>query len=190
VSLVQSIRLSALSGSGQTPGAVRIRLDRKLFALAAFFLGIIMVAGLSRAVSAGNVVAALLIVIVLGGPCAVYVRGLLRRGAALIIDSNGLAGFRTPRAIHWGDVSDIHLSQRQGLFGMYHRLVLTVRQEDRPPVEDSHGLLSSRVPIETVDFSIDQLTMPWSEIVALVQEQLGRNVSTKRETWLSAVRAK
>jgi hypothetical protein len=187
---VQSIRLSALSGSGQTPGAVRIQLNRKLFAAAALFLGAITAVGLSRAVAAGDIVAALITLVALGGPCAIYVRGLFRRGPAIIIDSNGLAGFRTPRAIHWGDVSDIHLSQRQGLFGVYHRLVLTVRQEDGPPVEDSHGLLSSRVPIETVDFSIDQLAMPWSEIVALVQERVGRNVSTKRETWISAVRAK
>jgi hypothetical protein len=180
----------ALSGSDQTPEAVRIQLNRKLYAPAACFLGILMVAGLSRAVAAGNVVAALLIVVALGGPCAIYVRGLLRRGTALIIDSDGLAGFRTPRAIRWSDVSDIHVSQQQSPFGVYHRLVLIVRREDGPPLEDSRGLLSSRVPIETVDFSIDQLTMPWSEIVALVQERLGRSVSTKAETWLSTVRAK
>ena len=185
-----SILLSTLSGSGQTSGAVRIQVNRKLFALVAALLGIIMVAGLLRAVSTGNIVAALLTVIVLGGPCAIYLRGLLRRGAALTIDDNGLAGFRTSRTIRWEDVSDIHLSQRQGPFGMYHRLVLTVRIEDGPPIEDSLGLLSSRVPIETIDFSIDQLAMPWSEIVTLVQDRLGQKVSTRSETWLSALRAK
>jgi hypothetical protein len=184
------MRPSDLSGRAKSNGAVRIQLNRKLFAAAALFLGVITAVGLSRAVAAGNVAAALIIVVIVGGPCAIYVRGLLRRGPAIIVDSEGIAGFRTPRAIQWSDISDVHLSQRQGLFGAYHRLVFTVRREDQPPIEDSLGLLSSRVPTEIVELSIDQLTMPWSEIVALVQEQIGRNVSTTRETWLSAVRAK
>lgn len=167
-----------------------IQLNRKLFTAAAFFLGILTVAGMSRAVSAGNVVAAAITLVAVGGPCAIYVRGLLRRGPAIIIDSDGLAGFRVPRTIYWADVSDIHLSQRQSAFVAYHRLVVTLRGEDQPPIEDSHGLLTSRVPTETIDFSIDLLAIPWTEAVALVQERFGRNISTKRETLISAVRAK
>jgi hypothetical protein len=132
----------------------------------------------------------MIIGVLFGSAFAYYVRGLVRRDPAIIIDAKGLAGFRAPRAIQWADVSDIHLSQRQGAFGTYHRLVLTVRREGQVPVEDSLGLLTSRVQTETIEFSIDQLAMSWSEIITLVQERLGRNVSTKRETWLSAVRAK
>jgi len=57
-------------------------------------------------------------------------------------------------------------------------------------MEDSLGLLTSRVSTETVEFSIDQLVMPWNEIVELMQDRLGRDVPTKRETFLSAIRAK
>jgi hypothetical protein len=188
--LEQSTRHSDLSGNNQTSDNVSIRLNRKLFTLAAIFFGFVMAIALSRSVASGNVLAALIALVVIGAPCVYAVYGALRRGYALVIDSGGLSGFRAGRAIKWTDVSDVHISQRQSAFGVYHNLVLTVRREGQPPVEDPLGLLTSRVQTETVEFSIDQLAMPWSEIVALVQERLGRNVSTKRETWLSAIRAK
>jgi hypothetical protein len=188
--LGQSTRHSDLSGSDQTGGPISIRLNRKLFALAAAGFGVVTAIGLSRALTSGNVVGALIALIVLGGPCLLYVRGLFRRGSAIIVGCDALAGFRVGRTIQWADVSDVHVSQRQGAFGVHHNLVLIVRREGQPPVEDSIGLLTSRVQTETVEFSIDQLAIPSSEIVALVQERLGRNVATKRETWISAVRAK
>jgi hypothetical protein len=176
--------------SSQTSATVSIRVNRKLFALAVIFLSVIVAVGLSRAASSGNVVAALIVLVVIGGPCLLYVRGLFRRGPAIIISSEGLGGFRVGRIVPWASVSDIHVAQQQSIFGVTHQLVLTVRRDDRAPIKDSLGLLTSRIPTETVEFSIDQLAMPWSEIVALVQDRLGRDISTKRQTLISAVRGK
>jgi hypothetical protein len=170
-----------LSGNNHINDVVGIRLNRKLFALITAFFGIFTAVGVYRALATGNTVAALIVLVVIGGPCLLYLRGLVRRGPAMVIDSSGLAGFRVKRPIEWANISDIHVAQRQGVFGVYHHLVLTVRREDQPPVEDAHGLLTSRVPTETVEFSIDQLAMPWNEIVAAVQGRLGRSVATKKE---------
>jgi hypothetical protein len=86
--------------------------------------------------------------------------------------------------VRWTSVGDAHLRQRQGVFGVYHHLVVTVRREDQSPIEDSSGLRTSRVPTETVDFSLDQLAMSWSDVLALVQQRLGKDVPAKREAGL------
>ncbi|HST56707.1 MAG TPA: hypothetical protein VLJ42_12545 [Solirubrobacteraceae bacterium] len=169
---------------------VGIHINRKLFGLAALGFGVVGVGIVSREISAGSVGVAAIIVTLFGGFFAYYVRGFMRRGPVLVIDADGLSGSRVGCAIRWTSAGDIHLKERQGSFGIYHHLIVTVRREDQPQVEDAVGLLTSRIPIETVEFSIDQLSMPWSEIVTLVQERLGRNVSKKRETWLSAIQTR
>jgi hypothetical protein len=171
-------------------GVVRIYVNRKLFAMATLFLGALTCAGLARAITAGNLLAALIVLGVLGGPWAFYARGLLRRSPAIVIDRRGLGGFRVRRSVPWTDIGDIYLSHGRGLFGDYHHLVITARQEGEPPLEDELGLVTSRIPTEKIEIPLDQLATPWREVAALVQEQLGRSVSVKKETWLSGIRAK
>ena len=179
-----------LSGRRDICEPVRIGVNRKLFAVAVLFLGAIGVGAVSREMSGGSVGVAIIIALVFGGSFVYYARGLVRRDPAIFISSEELGGFRVGRTLCWKDVRDVYATQRQGIFGVAHQLVLTVRRDDQSPTKDSRGLLISRVPTETVEFSIDQLAMPWSEIVTLVQDRLGRSVSTKRETFISVVRGK
>lgn len=184
------MRRLALSGNAQPDEAVRIRLNRKLHALAAGLFGIGVVVGLSRAVSAGNIVAGLIVLVVLGGPCFYYARELLRRDPAIVVDSEGVQGFRLRRPLLWRYVGDAHLSQRQGVFGVYHHLVFTLRREDQPFINDSLGLQTSRVPTETVEFSVDLLARPWDEIVRLVENQLGRSIPVRKQSGFRDAAAK
>jgi len=189
--LEQSTQHSDLSGKHDIVGEpVRININRKLFGAATVFLGVIGGGAISREISAGSVGVAIIIAIVFGGSFAYYARGFIRPDPAIVINAEGLGGLRVGRTIPWGSISDIYATKRQGTFGVIHQLVLTVRRDDPPPMEDSLGLLTSRVSTETVEFSIDQLVMPWNEIVELMQDRLGRDVPTKRETFLSAIRAK
>lgn len=167
-----------------------IGINRKLFVTAAVLLIVVGAGAISREITKGSVGVAIVIVIVFSGPCFYYVRGLVRRGSAIVIGPEELGGFRVGRTIPWESVSDIYVTQRQGIFGVHHRLVVTVRRDDLPPVNDSLGLLTQRVTTETIEFSIDQLAVPWNKIVDLLQGRLGRGVSTKKETFLSAVRTK
>lgn len=179
-----------LSGSSTITGTVSIGVNRKLFALAAIFFALVTAVGLSRAASSGNLVAALIIIGVIGIPCVLYTRGLWRRGPAISIGSEALGGFRVNRSIPWASIGDIYVSEQQSLFGMSHELVLRVRGDEHARVQDSSELLTSRVPTETVAFSIDQLAVPWNEIVILMEHRLGRRVATKRDTVITAAREK
>lgn len=179
-----------LSGKPDIHEPVRIDVNRKLFAVAALFLGAVGVGAVSREMSRGSVGVALIIAIVFAGSFVYYARNLVRRDHAIVISLEELGGFRVGRTLSWNDVSDVYATQRQGIFGVVHQLVLTVRRDDQPPTKDSLGLLTSRVPTETVEFSIDQLAMPWNEIVAVMQDRLGRDISTKGETFISAIRRK
>jgi hypothetical protein len=78
-------------------------------------------------------------------------------------------------------VFEAEMRERQGPFGVSHDLVLTVRREDKPREDDASGLETSRVPVETVGLSIDMLTMPWGDIVALIQKRLGKPIAVTRE---------
>lgn len=154
------------------------------------FSGVIGGGAISREISTGSVGVAIIITVVFGGSFAYYAWGLVRRGPAIVVSAEGLGGFRVGRTVPWGNISDIYTTKRQGAFGVVHQLVLTVRRDDGPPVQDSLGLLTSRVPTEIIEFSINQLAMPWNEIVELVQDRLGRSIPTRRETLISAIRAK
>lgn len=103
----------------------------------------------------------------LGGMCAFYVRGLLRRGPAIVIDAEGLRDLRSGRAVRWASVSEILLRQRQGLFGEHHHLVLTVA--------------GSTAAASELDISIDLLSMSWKTVVDAVEERAGRRVIVRRE---------
>jgi hypothetical protein len=189
VYLEQSTPRLDLLDNPLTNDTVEIRLNRGLFLLVTIFFAAAIAVGLARAITAGNGVAALIVLVVLGGPYLLYARGLLRRGAAIVLESDALSGFRVGRRICWTDVGDIYVSQRQGAFNAYHHLVLTVRREDGPPAQDASGLLTSRVPVETVELSIDQLAMPWEKIVTLVEDRYGEKLASRREAGLFGRRA-
>jgi hypothetical protein len=162
--------------------------NRKLFAGAALLFGGLGVAMMVREFSAGSIGLALVIGVLFGAGFFYYARDLLRREPAIVIDDDGLGGYRVGHRIRWADISDVRVAQRQGAFGVYRRLILTIRHEDARPLEDSHGLLTSRMPTERIDVSLDQLAMPWAEIIAAVEARLGQRISTSKATLLSEAR--
>jgi hypothetical protein len=107
---------------------------------------------------------------------------VLRRGPVLIFDDTTFTDCKSGDVIPWDSVFDVYLRQRQGIFGVYHHLVFTIRREVLP--RGLEQLTSSRVPVQTLRRSIDQLSMGWSDIVTLVQERLGKPIAVKHEAGL------
>jgi hypothetical protein len=99
----------------------------------------------------------------------------------LILDDATFTDGKSGEVVPWDSVFEVHLRQRQGVFGVYHHLVFTIRRETSTEV-DSEELITSRVPIQTLRMPIDQLSMGWSDIVSLVQERLGKPIAVHHET--------
>jgi hypothetical protein len=153
----------ALPGRPDSGGELRIGRNRKLFGVAVVFFGALAAGGLSRETSAGSVIGTIIVVVVFGLPCLFYAGGLLKGGPAIIVDAAGLTDRRSGRAVSWATTSTIVLRQRQGVFGEYHHLVCTTTTGD------------------TVELSIDQLSLGWRTVVSAVEERANMTVTTRGE---------
>lgn len=147
-------------------GGVEIRRNGKLFAAAAALLGVVAGVGVSHEASAGSAVGVAIVLAFLGVPCLVYLRGTLRRGPVITIDTEGFRDLRSDRSIRWRDVDAVLLRKRQGVFGEYHHLVLI-----------GHGAGDDG----EVDVPIDMLSLGWRAVVAAVEELSGRRVAVSPE---------
>lgn len=152
-----------MPGRLATDDELRIGRNRKLFGIATIFFGASMIGGVSREISAGSITDVILVLIVFGLPCLFYMRGLLQSGPVIVIDADGLTDRRSGRAVRWATTGTIALRQRQGVFGEYHHLVCTAATG------------------ESVDLSIDQLSLGWKSVVSAVEERAGRSVTMLRE---------
>jgi hypothetical protein len=141
--------------------------------------GLALAVCLSRTDTVAGVVT---VIVVLSAPLLIALSHVLRRRPVLILDDTTFTDGKSGEVIRWDDVFDVYLRQRQGIFGAYHHLVFTIRRE--PPPQDLEQLASSRLPVQTLRRSIDQLSIGWSDIVALVQERLGKPIAVRHEAGL------
>jgi hypothetical protein len=170
---------------------VKIGFNRRLTIPATALFAVLAVVGIERGIAAHSVFALIMGIVIAGLPCLYYARLALRRGPYIVVSDTGIVvdrrGVGHPwrrTIVHWSSVFEAEMQQRQGAFGVSHDLVLIVRREDKPCEEDASGLRASRVPVETVGLSIDMLTMPWGDIVALIQQRLGKPIAVKQEAGL------
>lgn len=162
-------------------GEIIVGVNRRLAFAVAVFFGVIFFGAISRAVATNNIEAIIIVVIFIGVPFAYYARRALQQRPVLVLGDRALTIGRSRQVIPWDTVFGVYLRQRQSIFGVYHHLVFTIRHDRLPNDQDLDKLTSSRVPVQTVRMSIDQLSMSWSDIVALVQQRLGKEISTRRE---------
>jgi hypothetical protein len=170
---------------------IRIDFKRRLTLAATALFGIVAVGGINRGIHSHSVFAVTMGVIVAGLPCVYYAMLAFRRrpyvsidDERLIVDRRGVGVPWRRLVVLWNNVFEAEMEQRQGIFGVSHDLVLSVRREDKARDEAASELQTSRVPTETVSFSLDMLTMPWGDIVTLVQKRLGKPIAVKQEAGL------
>jgi hypothetical protein len=166
-------------------GEIRVCVNRRLAFAVAVFFGVILFGALSRAVTTDNIEAAVIVVIFIGIPFGYYMRRTFQRRPVLVLDGRALTIGRSRQVIPWDTVFEAHLRQRQSIFGVYHHLVLTVQPSaDHQDKRSLAELTTSKVAVQTVRQPIDQLSMSWSDIMALVRQRLGKEIPTRHEAGL------
>jgi hypothetical protein len=166
-----------VKSTGDTP--IYLRFDRRKALASVVLFAAVIAVGVSRAHSTSSVV---ILVVVLSAPLIYFLGQVLRRGPVLVFDDASFTNCKAGEVIPWDSVFEVYLRQRQGIFGVYHHLVFSIRRE--APSRDLEQLTSSRVPVQTLRLPIDQLSMGWSDIVTLVQERLGKPIAVRHETGL------
>jgi hypothetical protein len=158
-------------------GPIFVRFNRRRALASASLFGAVIAIGVSRAPDTSSAVT---IVAVCGVCMIAYLIRALRRGPLFIFDDEHFTDCKSGEITPWTNVFEIYLRQRQGLFGVYHHLVFTIRLAS-PSASTLETLSTSRVPVKTLRRSIDQLSMPWSDIVTFVQQRSGIDIPTRRE---------
>ncbi len=101
---------------------------------------------------------------------------VLRRRPIMVLDAGKLIDVRGKKTLRWDTVVDARLTESKGLFGRsYHQLEISGLSSgdraDRAAAGDS-----IRVTID----SIDQLSLSWERIAALVERYLPETVTLTR----------
>jgi hypothetical protein len=159
-------------------GPISVRFDRRKALASVLLFAAVMAIGVSRVPDTSS---AVILIVVLSVPLVYFVGQVLRRGPVLVFDDATFTNCKAGEVVPWDSVFDVHLRQRQGIFGVYHHLVFTIRREKPSTEVDSEELITSRVPIQTLRMPIDQLSLGWSDIVSLVQERLGKPIAVHHE---------
>lgn len=155
---------------------VYVRFDRRKALASVLLFAAVMAVGVSRAHRASGIV---ILVVVLSIPLIYFLTRVLRQGPVFVLGDAKFTDCKSGESYLWDDVFEVYLRQRQGIFGVYHHLVFTIRRE--PGVRDLDILSSSQMSVQTLRRSIDQMSIGWSDIVALVQQRLGKDIPTRRE---------
>jgi len=150
---------------------VSIGISRRLVLACAALFAVLAVSGAWRAASSHEVVRPLIFLVVFAGISAAYAALLLPRRPVLLLDSDGLTDLRAGVAVRWRDIEAAHVAEHHTTLDRYHDLVLTV------------------APEETLSLSLDQLTRRWSDVVDLIEDRIGRQVSIRREPRVVAKRS-
>lgn len=154
------------------------------FGTSALF-GVVLIGGAMRSIDASNVLGVLIVVIFIGPLFVLFATRLLQRRPTLILDDNGITVGRSRQVIPWETIFEAYLLERQG-FVVFHKLMLTIQGENEPQREANLSeLRTSKVAVQTIEVSLDQLSMSWGEIVKLVQDRLGQNIPARRVSALN-----
>jgi hypothetical protein len=169
---------------------IRIHFNRRIAFGAAALFGFLIVIGTEREIQAHSVLGSLFVIGFFGLFFVISSLRLLQRRPVLVIDdhtftvgrSHQVIPWRPLRIIPWDTIFEAHLLERKGVLVVFHELVLTIRGDNDLQGEESLAeLRTSKVAVQTVEVSLDQLSMSWSDIVGLAQERLGKNIPTRHQ---------
>lgn len=161
---------------------IRIGYNRMAALGPAALFGVIVIFGAKRSIEAANAVGVLIILVVIGPLFVLFAARVFRRRPTIVLDNRGIIVGRSSEIIPWESIFEARLLERQGVV-VFHKLMLTVQHQGEG---ESHGdesvttLTTSKVAVQTVEISLDQLSMSWGDIMALVQERLGKHIPSKR----------
>jgi hypothetical protein len=138
------------------------------------FLGVLTVIGVVGAAARHSAVGVLIAVVLFGVPFAFLASPAMRRRPALVIDQHSLTEGRSGRAVAWDFVTAARVGVGRGFFAESHRLVLTILQGGPDPPR--RVVTTNATNPDEVEIDLDWLSLPWREVVSLVEQGFGRRV--------------
>jgi hypothetical protein len=106
----------------------------------------------------------------------------IRRVPELVFEPTGLVYVRKHKAVRWDSVVEAYVNEWRGLYRItHHELVIGGAVEST--ADGAGGVATEADGMRRIVVgSIDQLSLPWSEIATLVEERLPSSVELKRES--------
>jgi hypothetical protein len=164
-----------------TDQPIYVRENRGFVVGGAILFGLLTLSAIGGIVTGRGVAADLLILIITAPPFVFYLARSIRRAPVLVLEAVVLVDVRGHKTVRWDSVVEAYVNEWRGLYRItHHELVIGGTVEST-----ADGV---EVPAEAdgmrriVIGSIDQLSLPWSEIATLVEERLPSNVELKRES--------
>lgn len=152
--------------------------NRRRSVRAGVFFGVLAVSAGVREISEHATIGFWVAMIFFGVPAMIAGVAARRDRPALVVDGESITMCRSKRVVRWDAVAAGRVHVERGLFGESHQLVLTVVQ---------HGATAPRRFIMTnannpsqIGIDLDWLSIPWTEVIAVIEERSGSRVITTR----------
>jgi hypothetical protein len=126
--------------------------------------------------------------LVVGAPMLVfYFPRAIRRFPVLVVEPGRLVYVSKKKAVRWNSVVDAYVRESRGLFGFTNHELFIEGMVDRTSTARKIIDRSATAPgpdglSQMVIGRIDGLSLPWTDIVALVEERIPKSVKLRRET--------
>jgi hypothetical protein len=133
-------------------------------------LGFLTAGATERGLAAHNELGVVVVLVLIGGSSVFWIRRAIRPGPAIVIDDAAFTDVYAGRVVEWSSVRSVHITERSGMGGQFHRLVFTV-------VAD----VSVANATEKVETRIDWLSVGWTAVLATVESHVGTTVQVLRE---------
>jgi hypothetical protein len=161
-----------LTSEDTSDGSISIGVNRRAIGSTAGVTGILMLLAIIGIVTGQQVAGKVLFLVIIGPMFVLSLVTALRRRPILVLEAERLIDTRGNKTLQWNAVVDARLTESKGLFGRaYHQLEISGASSG-----DGAGPVPASDPIRVKVDSIDQLSLPWERIAALVEERLPETV--------------
>jgi hypothetical protein len=158
------------------PDRVTVGANRRRSLAWGLFLGMIVAGGAGRAITARSVSGLVIDLLVPVIPCAFYLQRALIGRALIVIDAHGFTDYRSGRTVEWAEIETARANTHQGAFGLDNSLRLVLKSHPRGQPAKRRLITMNATPEHEIEVSLDQLSLPWEEVVDAVESKLGRRV--------------
>jgi hypothetical protein len=161
--------------------------NRRRAGPAAVLSGLIMFSIIGGVVTGRTTVVALVLLVVVMPTFTFYFRRAIRQFPVLVVEPERLVYASKEKAVRWDSVVDAYVRESRGLFGFTNHELFIKGVVDHTSTARKIFDRSATAPgpdglSQMVIGTIDGLSLPWAEIVALVEERLPDTVTLKRQS--------
>jgi len=162
----------------ETPATSRVIVTANRAALIGCALVFAIFAGDGiAALASGKDGVGVIVILVCAPAAALMVRVARARRPVLVIDRDGLSVVSAGKAVRWSSVTRISVEERAGVFGTSRHFLSCAFHPGASDLSDGRGA-DAQSAVDSVDVSLDMLSMRWTEIVVAIEARLGRSLDS------------